>query len=194
MRNSSSLVLAALAARCLAYPLSFEQIDTAHFLVHFPNGTAELRRDRVSLGDVSLRFVGSAPSARLEGLGPAAPSTYLRAGFVRTFPQFPRLAIRGLYRGVDAIFYGSGPNLEYDLQLTRAASVDRIRISVEGTRDIAIDDFGNLTIRTASGVLRQMRPRVFQTGREISARTKWSSDSGDTTCERRSRSTLSCPM
>jgi uncharacterized protein (TIGR03437 family) len=168
MRNSSSLVLAALAARCLAYPLSFEQIDTAHFLVHFPNGTAELRRDRVSLGDVSLRFVGSAPSARLEGLGPAAPSTYLRAGFVRTFPQFPRLAIRGLYRGVDAIFYGSGPNLEYDLQLTRAASVDRIRISVEGTRDIAIDDFGNLTIRTASGVLRQMRPRVFQTGREIS--------------------------
>ena len=158
-----------MAARCLALAPSFEQRDATHFLARFPSGTAEVRPDRVSLGSVTLRFVGSARSARLEGLGPAAPSTYLRAGFVRTFPQFPRLAIRGLYPGVDTVFYGSGANLEYDLQLTRGASVDRIRISVEGTRDIAIDEAGNLTIRTASGVLQQVRPRVFQTGREIPA-------------------------
>ncbi len=170
MRNSSSLVLTMLAAvRCLAVPLSFEQRDATHFLARFSNGTAELRRDGVSLGDVTLRFVGSAPAARLEGIGPAAPSTYLRAGYVRTFPQFPRLAIRGLYPGVDAIFYGSGADLEYDLQVNRGASVDRIRISVEGTGDVAIDDGGNLTIRTAAGVIRQVRPHVFQTGREVSA-------------------------
>jgi len=170
MRNSSLLVLAILTAgRCLALPLSFEQRDATHFLARFPNGAAELRPDRVSLGDVTLRFVGSAPSARLEGLGPAAPSTYLRADSVRTFAQFPRLAIRGLYPGVDAVFYGSGMNLEYDLQLTRGASVDRIRISVEGSRDLAIDHAGNLTIATASGVVQQIRPRVFQAGREIPA-------------------------
>jgi hypothetical protein len=170
VRNSSSLILTVLtAARCLAVPISFEQRDPTHFLARFSNGTAELRPDGVSLCDVTLRFVGSAPSARLEGLGPATPSTYLRAGNTRTFSQFPRLAIHGLYPGVDAIFYGSRANLEYDLQLTRGASVDRIRISVEGTRDIAIDDAGNLTIRTASGVLQQMRPRVFQMGREIPA-------------------------
>jgi uncharacterized protein (TIGR03437 family) len=170
MRNSSSLLLAILtAAQCSALPLSFEQRDPTHFLARFSNGTAELRPDRVSLGDVTLRFVGSAPSARLEGLGPAAPSTYLRAGSVRTFAQFPRLAIRGLYPGVDAVFYGNGPNLEYDLQLTRGASADRIRISVEGSRNLAIDHAGNLTIATASGILQQIRPRVFQAGREISA-------------------------
>jgi uncharacterized protein (TIGR03437 family) len=170
MRNSSSLVLAILSAvRCLAVPLAFEQRDATHFLARFSNGTAELRRDGVSLGDVTLHFVGCARAARLEGIGHAAPSTYLRAGYVRTFPQFPRLAIRGLYPGVDAIFYGSGANLEYDLQLTRGASIDRIRISVEGAGDVAIDDAGNLTIRTAAGVIRQMRPHVFQTGREVSA-------------------------
>src|SRR5580704_6940498 len=137
MRNSSFLALAIFTTlRCLALPLSFEQRDATHFLARFPNGAAELRPDRVSLGDVTLRFVGSAPSARLEGIGPAAPATYLRAGSARTFPQFPRLAIRGLYPGVDAIFYGSGANLEYDLQLTRGASAGRIRISVEGTHDI----------------------------------------------------------
>src|SRR5580658_403816 len=170
MRNPSSLVLAVvMAVRCLALPLSFEQRDSRHFLARFLNGTAKVRPDQVRLGDVTLSFVGSARSARLEGLGPAAPSTYVRGGFVRTFQQFPRLAIRGLYPGIDAIFYGSGANLEYDLQLTRGASVDRIRISVEGTRDIAIDEVGNLTVHTASGVLRQIRPRVFQTGREIPA-------------------------
>jgi uncharacterized protein (TIGR03437 family) len=170
MRNSSFLALAIFTTlRCLALPLSFEQRDATHFLARFPNGAAELRPDRVSLGNVTLRFVGSAPSARLEGLGPAAPSTYLRAGSVRTFAQFPRLAIRGLYPGVEAIFYGSGANLEYDLQLTRGAFIDRIRISVEGSRNLAIDDSGNLTIGGASGVVQQMRPRVFQGGREISA-------------------------
>jgi uncharacterized protein (TIGR03437 family) len=156
-------------ARCVALPLSFEQRDATHFLARLPSGTADLSRDRVTLGDVTLRFVGSAPTARLEGLGQAAPSTYLRAGFVRTFPQFPRAAIRGLYHGVDAIFYGTGESLEYDLQLARGASADRIRIAVEGTRGVAIDSAGNLSIRTASGVIQQMRPRVFQTGREISA-------------------------
>lgn len=171
MRNSSSLVLAVLTAvRCLAVPVSFEQRDATLFLARFANGSAELRRDGVSLGDVTLRFEGSAPAARLEGIGRSAPSSYLRAGSARTFSQFPRLAIRGLYPGVDAIFYGSGANLEYDLQLSRGASVDRVRISVEGTRDIAIDDAGNLTIHTPSGVIQQMRPRVFQSGREVSAR------------------------
>ncbi len=170
MRSSSYFLLwICTAAQCLAFPLSFEQRDATHFLARFSGGTAELSLDRLTLRDVTLRFAGSVPSARFEGLGPAAPSTWLRSGLVRTFPQFPRLRIHGLYPGVDAIFYGSGSNLEYDLQLTGGASVDRVRIAVEGTHDIAIDDEGNLVIRAASGVLRQMRPRVFQSGHEISA-------------------------
>ena len=157
------------AARCYAFPLTFEQRDATHFIARLPGETVELSPGHLTLGGVTVRFVGSSASARFEGLGPAASSTYLRAGFVRTFPQFPRLRIRGLYPGVDAIFYGTAANLEYDLQLTRGASLDRIRISVEGSRNLAIDDAGNLTMRTASGVLRQVRPRVFQAGRQISA-------------------------
>ena len=158
------------AVPCLALPLTFEQRDATHFLARLPNGPAELRPDRVSLGDVTLRFVGADATSRLEGVGKASPSTYLRAGLVRTFPQFPRLAIHGLYAGVDAIFYGSGETLEYDLQLVDSTSINKLRISVEGSRDLRIDSQGDLTIQTSSGVLQQMRPRVFQRGREISAR------------------------
>ncbi len=171
MRLSSSLLCAALFAfQCLALPLSFEKRDATHFLARFPNSTVELRPDGIMLRDVTLHFVGAATASRMEGLGTSAPSTYLRAGVARTFLQFPKLAIHRLYPGVDAIFYGSGENLEYDLQLPSGNALDKIRISVEGTRDLQIDSLGNLTIHTPSGVLQQMRPRVFQRGHEISAR------------------------
>lgn len=158
-----------LAVQAFSFPLSFEKRNATHFLTRLPNSTADLYPDHVNLRDITLRFVGSAPAARFEGLGHAGPSTYLRAGFSRTFPQYPRLAIRGLYPGIDAIFYGNGENLEYDLQLTSARSLDRARILVDGAHSIEIDKQGNLSIRTASGLLSQMRPRVFQRGREISA-------------------------
>jgi hypothetical protein len=163
------LFLILTATRSLAFPLTFEQRDATHFLARLPGGSAELSLDRLTLGGVTFRFVGSSPSARFEGVGAAAPTTYLRAGFVRALPQYARIRIRGLYPGVDAVFYGSGENLEYDLQLSRGGSIERIRISVEGAHDLAIDERGDLTVRAASSVLRQIRPHVVQEGREISA-------------------------
>src|SRR4030081_976316 len=98
MRIFRSLVLTLfIAASCHALPLSFEQRDSAHFLARVGNGTVELRPDRLIVRDLSLRFLGASDAARLEGLGSAAPSTYVRAGFLRTFPQFPKLAIHNLY-------------------------------------------------------------------------------------------------
>ena len=171
MRISGCLFLctALMATPCFGFPLSFEERDARHFLARLPDGTAELGLDRLTLRGVTLRFLGAASSARFEGLGSAAPSTYVRADLVRTFPQFPRLRIQGLYQGVDAVLYGNGADLEYDLQLSRGVSANRIQISVEGSRDIAIDDNGNLRIRTASGVVRQIRPRAYQAGQEIDA-------------------------
>ena len=98
MRISGCLFLctALMATPCFGFPLSFEERDATHFLARLPDGTAELGLDRLTLRGVTLRFLGAASSARFEGLGSAAPSTYVRAGLVRTFPQFPRLRIRGL--------------------------------------------------------------------------------------------------
>ncbi|HLK63647.1 MAG TPA: SBBP repeat-containing protein [Bryobacteraceae bacterium] len=156
--------------RSFALPLSFEERDPRHFLARLDNGFVELTPDRVVIRDVTLRFVGADHAARLEGAGRAAPSTYISARSRRSFQQFPRLAIRGLYPGVDAVFYGNGGNLEYDLQVGPHVSLDQVRISLEGGRGLWIDEQGNLTIETAGGAMRQSRPRVFQGKREISAR------------------------
>src|SRR5262249_29380364 len=75
-----------------------------------------------------------------------------------------------VYPGVDAVFFGSGPDLEYDLQVAPGAKLDRLRISLEGASDLRVDESGNLVIQTAAGTLQQLRPRVIQGKREIPAR------------------------
>src|SRR5450432_1715341 len=159
-----------LAVRCIALPISFEERDPRHFVSHCANGTVEFLPDRVVAGGVTLRFAGTSGAERLEGRGPSAPSTYLRAGFSRTLRQFPRLAIHGLYPGIDAVFYGHGEDLEYDLQLAAGASPQWIRLVIEGARSVRIDDGGSLAIATASGTVEQKRPRVMQRKREIPVR------------------------
>src|SRR5215469_10132124 len=98
-------------------PLSFEQRSAESFRAPFAEGGVEVQKDRVSFRDVTLRFVGGGAQAQLRGVGTSAPATYLSNRFARTFPQFPKVAIRNLYPGVDAIFYGKDESLEYDLQL-----------------------------------------------------------------------------
>ena len=164
------VLLLLLATRCFSLPLSFEERGQGHCLSRSSSGTMEFLASRVVSGDVTLRFVGTSGAEHLEGFGPAAPSTYLRAGFSRTLRQFPKLAMQHLYPGIDAVFYGHGEDLEYDLQLAPGASSERIRIAMEGARSVRIDATGNLAIETASRILTQMRPHVMQQGREIAVR------------------------
>lgn len=171
MRIFPSLVLAlSFAAQSPALPLTFEQRDAQRFLARLPDGAIEVRPDRLTLGDVTLRFSGASANARVVGVGAPAPSTYLRAGFSRTFRQFPKIAIRKLYPGIDAVFCGNGEDLEYDLNIAPGVSPNRIRLSVDGARRMTIDKAGNLIIETTSGTLHQIRPRVLQANREIPAR------------------------
>ncbi len=153
-----------------AVPPAFEERDPHHFLARFGDHKAVVLPDRVVLGDLTLRFAGATGAARLQGLGAASPSTYMRAGVTRTFRQFPRLAVHNLYRGVDAVFYGSGDHLEYDLTIIPGVSPDRIRLSIEGARAIRIDPSGSLSIDSGNETLQQLPPRVFQGTREIPAR------------------------
>jgi uncharacterized protein (TIGR03437 family) len=154
-----------------SHPLAFEQRSPSLFEARFRGGTATFRPDRVTLGPVTLRFPGGSLKSRWEGVGTSAPATYIYAGSTTTFRQYAKVLIRGLYPGVDASFYGNGDELEYDLSLAPGASPSRIRLAFEGARGLRIDDGGNLMIETASGVLEQKLPRVFQSGgRKVPAR------------------------
>ena len=156
-----------LGATAPDHPLYFEQRSNDLFETRSAGQFVTIRADRVELDGVSLQFIHPSKRARLEGLGTSAPSTYITRGQTRAFRQYPKARIRNLYRGIDAAFYGRPGRLEYDLELARGASSDRIRIQVTGARGFRLDAKGNLIVETRSGELQQLAPRVFQTDRGL---------------------------
>jgi Beta-propeller repeat len=76
-------------------------------------------------------------------------------------PQFERVAYRGIYPGIDAIFYGNVTNLEYDLDLAPQADPRQIQVRFRGAR-LHLEENGDLTIDSAFGRLTQHRPHSYQ--------------------------------
>ena len=171
------LRFSALAICCLgggvagtpAVPLAFEQRGADLFVVQSGSTSVRFMADRVTIGDVTLRFEQARPNARMEGIGPASPATYMGASATRTFSQYPKLAVHGLYAGTDAVFYGNAGNLEYDLNLAPGASPKRLRLRFENARRLRLGVDGSLIVEGAGGELQQLPPRVLQSHRRVRA-------------------------
>lgn len=80
----------------------------------------------------------------------------------RKIPTYARVRYRGLYPGIDLVFYGSDRELEYDLVIAPGADPGRIKFAVEGAQKIRLDGDGNLVLETSSGDVVQQKPRVYQ--------------------------------
>src|SRR5688572_19941052 len=83
----------------------------------------QFRADCVSMetgeSPVELRFAGASRTARFEPLDATSDQTFYILGsdpsrWMRNVPHYRRLAWRGVYPGIDVVFYGSGGKLEYD--------------------------------------------------------------------------------
>jgi len=123
---------------------------------------------------ISIGMDGIAPDCRIQGdeelPGKAnyfigSDSSKWRTG-VRTFG---RVAYKGVYPGIDLIFYGNGHGLEYDLVLQPGADPDRIRFWLEGEMGARIEESGALRLSTSTGNIRFQPPQVYQ---DINGRRK----------------------
>jgi photosystem II stability/assembly factor-like uncharacterized protein len=123
---------------------------------------------------VVMRFVGASNDANLEGELPLPTLVHHFVGrdpegWTRKGRVYRRVRYRGVYAGVDAVFYFSGRNIEYDLEVAPGVQPRDIVIEVEGARRIGRDAGGNLAVGTADGEIVFKRPRVYQAeaGRSI---------------------------
>ena len=112
-----------------------------------------------------MRFVGARrdPAVTAERLLPGR-STYLRGAAtsgtsVRTFA---RVRYRGLWPGIDAVFYGIERRLEHDFVVAPGADPSAIGFAFRGARTTRIDGRGDLVLGTSAGVVRQLRPVAYQ--------------------------------
>jgi hypothetical protein len=69
--------------------------------------------------------------------------------------------ISGLYEGVDALFYGSGRNVEYDLIVAPGRRVDQIRLRFSGVDRVELES-GALRLQSGRHTLVQHAPVAYQ--------------------------------
>jgi hypothetical protein len=112
------------------------------------------------------------------GVDPLPGRTHLLAGndpsrWQRDIPQFARVRYKGVYEGIDLVFYGNPHELEYDFVVAPHADAGIIRMAFDGARRLHIDDGGELVLETVAGPVRHRRPRAHQTidgrGRDVQA-------------------------
>lgn len=140
---------------------------------------AALRSDGVSLkiagGRQAIRvaFRGANPGASAQGVDPLPSySNYFlgrkRSEWRNRVPQYRGVRYRGVYPGIDVVYYGRGGKLEYDFVIAPGADPSCIELRFEGVDQVRADANGDLRLRFPGGELVQRRPRVYQiiNGRE----------------------------
>ncbi|MBM3526258.1 MAG: hypothetical protein FJX57_25180, partial [Alphaproteobacteria bacterium] len=77
-------------------------------------------------------------------------------------PRFGNVRYRELYPGIDAVFHGRGPELEYDFEVAPGADPGRVRLRFDGVSGARIDAAGDLRLGCAGGDVVLRRPAAFQ--------------------------------
>ena len=77
-------------------------------------------------------------------------------------PTYRKVAERGVYPGVDLVYYGTQRQLEYDFVIAPGADAGQIRLDIRGANKLRIDANGDLVMALANGEVRFKRPVAYQ--------------------------------
>ena len=121
---------------------------------------------RVSSGgdSVAMRVAGANPKAAIQAAGAMEGVTnyYLGSRAITGLPHYQRVQASNIRPGIDLIYHGDRGELEYDLVIHPGADASRLRLKFDGGKRPELADNGDVVIKTASGELRQKKPRVWQ--------------------------------
>jgi len=78
---------------------------------------------------------------------------------------YGQIEYRGVYRGIDVVYYGNQRQLEYDFIVAPGARVEAIALALDGATSVSVDSGGDLVIDTGGGTLVQRRPAIYQNDR-----------------------------
>uniref|UniRef100_Q021B5 DUF7948 domain-containing protein n=1 Tax=Solibacter usitatus (strain Ellin6076) TaxID=234267 RepID=Q021B5_SOLUE len=118
---------------------------------------------------VRMKLAGSRPWNEISGAEPTGGvSNYVNSRdpkrSVTRIPQYGRVKVANVYKGIDLIFYSNDGDLEYDFAVAPGANPEQIQVAFEGTRGMRVDPkSGDLLVKLPDGSeLRQLKPKVYQ--------------------------------
>ena len=116
---------------------------------------------------LSTEFIGALGSARVMGEDTTGARFNYYLGADRSSwhvgaRAYSRIRYSGIYRGIDALYYGSNGSLKYDFILSPGADPGAIRLRYNGARSLKLTRSGELDIRTPFGAVREAAPYCYQ--------------------------------
>jgi len=116
---------------------------------------------------IHLRYAGANPHPHVVGLDrlPGVSNYFIgndRRKWRANVPSYARVELRDVYPGIDLVYYGRNGQLEYDWVLRPSADPQRIRLAVEGTKQVHLDAQGNVILQSGGVRMRQARPIIYQ--------------------------------
>ena len=158
--------------------------DTTEFVGRADGTTVMLTRDGMELASalqssrgrskpISVRFL-NAHAHRRAGSGLNWRGTARLAGETNYFlgndpakwrthvPHFSGAVAMNVIPGVDAVAYGSGENLEYDLRVASGTNPANLRLAISGAERTRVDSNGDLVMWSGGHELRMQRPVIYQ--------------------------------
>ena len=124
---------------------------------------------------VRLRLDGVSRHARFETLEENGETTSYFLGadqskWVRDVPHHRKLAWRGVYPGVDVLFYGTDARLEYDFVLAPGADPSRLRMKIDGATRVESTADGGIVMHAGTERFEMRAPKVYQGAESVEAR------------------------
>jgi hypothetical protein len=116
---------------------------------------------------IRLRLEGANPDAQIAGMNQLPGRTNYFIGndpnqWHTDVPSYAQVRYRGIYPGVDLVFYGNQRRLEYDFVVAPGANPKAIAMTVDGARKMRINSRGDLVLSVAGGEVELQKPVVYQ--------------------------------
>ena len=114
-----------------------------------------------------MQFNNAEKSPAVEGVGKLeATSSYFigsdESNWQRGLKNFGRVNYRGIYEGIDAVFYGAQKALEYDFIVAPNIDPSVISLSFDGARNVSVDEDGSLVLKIENETVRFGAPVSYQ--------------------------------
>ena len=128
---------------------------------------AEIEKNRAEIEAIGMKLLGANPQAEIAGASalPGRVSYFIGndpSKWIRSVPTYARVEYRGIYPGVDLLYYGNEQQLENDLLVAPGADPAQIRLRFEGAQRLGLSPEGDLSLKTSAGELRLLKPHVYQ--------------------------------
>ncbi len=129
--------------------------------------THRMPRAAVKTSVLRVHFDGANPSAEITGTKLLPGKTNYFIGndpkkWHTDIPSYEGVRYRGIYPGVDVLFYGRQQRLEYDFIVAPGADPQVIALSIAGARKLEINSQGDVLMSVASGKIALQKPVIYQ--------------------------------